>query len=405
MLVGAISSDFFINIYLIVDFIIKNLNNSVNPLNRVERIKQVFMIKFNTIYNIQVSPEPVRNMIYSIILIQKTEKLSGMNHWPIDIANKLTDSEKRIHRLVTEAFPIMPVKSWNSFPSYLDYLGKSDPIEFRKKYFNEYVSYCSSDFLDPHEVNIEKVVQSEENYLAFVKELCGSKNSTCYVDIEFEKNVYQYLVKPERMLKETVSHLRMIWDRFLAEEWVKVEKIVLDSVNAVNQLNLMGLEIFDAIKKVTEKDAKLLFKQHTLDRMQSVKRYVFIPSPHVGPYMNKLIQDDTMWIFFGARLPKGVCFSAPDLDHQEIVTKLGAIADNTRLKILKHISTVGERSSAQIICDLNLSQSAASRHLKQLSATGLLLERRVQNSKCYSINEIKIKSIFKSVTKYLIVDS
>ena len=43
---------------------------------------------------------------------------------------------------------------------------------------------------------------------------------------------------------------------------------------------------------------------------------------------------------------------------------------------------------------LDLSQSAASRHLKQLSATGYLLERRFSGAKCYKLNPQRIRDTF-----------
>lgn len=370
------------------------------------------MIDYNSNFNIQVAAEPVRNMIYSLLLIEKTKVLSGLNHWPIDVSNALTPEEKKRHRLVIEGFyfTITPEKNWTSFPSYVDFLRGKRAEAIRDRLILEYIDKSEKGLqgvdeefkLSEDTVDIDAVLESEESYIRFLQSVIYEGTA---LDEDLEREAYSYLVMPQALKSMIVDHLSMIWDRFLAEEWVKVERIVIDSVNAFNQIDFTGMDIYEVVKKITDKDFTHIFKGHTIRKMEKISRYVFIPSPHVGPYMNKLIQGKTMWIFFGARLPEGIRFEAPALDHQEIVTKLSAISDRTRLTILKHIASVGERSSGQIIKDLNLSQSAASRHLKQLSATGLLDERRVQNGKFYRINKEKIKNIFKSVINYLIVDS
>jgi len=51
---------------------------------------------------------------------------------------------------------------------------------------------------------------------------------------------------------------------------------------------------------------------------------------------------------------------------------------------------------------LDLSQSAASRHLKQLSATGYLSERRREGAKCYSLDPERIEDVLAAVSSYLL---
>ena len=61
-----------------------------------------------------------------------------------------------------------------------------------------------------------------------------------------------------------------------------------------------------------------------------------------------------------------------------------------------------EMSSKQIMDTLELCQSAASRHLKQLSATGYLNERRQNSAKIYSLNTSFISKTFDAVSDYLL---
>ena len=100
---------------------------------------------------------------------------------------------------------------------------------------------------------------------------------------------------------------------------------------------------------------------------------------------------------------EGATVDAPDLSRNEIVVRLNALADDTRLRILRYIADNGEQRSQDIINELNLSQSAASRHLKQLSATGYLTEHRCEGAKCYSLGEERLRDTFQAVLAFLAV--
>jgi DNA-binding transcriptional ArsR family regulator len=137
-----------------------------------------------------------------------------------------------------------------------------------------------------------------------------------------------------------------------------------------------------------------------------VEHIVFVPSAHIGPYLGKSCTGtDTLWVLFGARLPKGIELGgshAPDLSRAEILVRLGALAEDNRLRILKLVAEEGELCSQEIIARLESSQSTVSRHLKQLTATGYLGERRINGSKCYTLNVERIKDTLQAISAYLI---
>jgi ArsR family transcriptional regulator len=137
--------------------------------------------------------------------------------------------------------------------------------------------------------------------------------------------------------------------------------------------------------------------------MLESEQIVFVPSAHAGPYLGMFPRgDDAVRVVFGARLPEGVELDAPDLSRAEILVRLGALADDTRLSILKLVADEGELRSQDIIKLLDLSQSAASRHLTQLSATGYLIERRCNGAKCYSMNTERLENTLRAVSAFLI---
>jgi len=85
-------------------------------------------------------------------------------------------------------------------------------------------------------------------------------------------------------------------------------------------------------------------------------------------------------------------------------TRESLMADDVRLHILKLIAEEGELRSKVIMERLELSQSAASRHLNQLSATGYLIERRCSGAKCYSLNGERVQDTLKAVSAFLLCD-
>ena len=96
--------------------------------------------------------------------------------------------------------------------------------------------------------------------------------------------------------------------------------------------------------------------------------------------------------------------SAPGLNRSDILVRLNALADDVRLRILKLLKDDVELRSQEIIEKLELSQSAASRHLKQLSATGYISERRCTGAKCYLLNPERIDNSLKAISSYLLGD-
>ncbi len=92
------------------------------------------------------------------------------------------------------------------------------------------------------------------------------------------------------------------------------------------------------------------------------------------------------------------------MSRADIVVRLSALGDDDRLRILKLISQRGEMKSAEVMEELGFSQSASSRHLKQLSASGFLSERRCNGAKCYQLNPERIEQTLEAIAKFLLAE-
>ncbi len=347
---------------------------------------------------IDVSIEPVHNLLHSLILISKAAYLSGLGEWVINTREALTPAELDNHRLVVEGlhYALFPQRHLPSFPAYLDYLEEMDPVALRDRLLDSYFDLaCMRDEPGPY-TTYEEVLRSPESYIDFLIGRFGPD----IVDPDLERQAYTYAVNPAAMQILIVSHLRMMWDRFLAAEWDAITPMLTDSTAAFNDTNLKGQSFQETAEFVTgqslgDMDWPLIENEY--------QRLVLIPSAHIGPYLGRYYEGDSFLIVFGARLPEGAIGYAADLSRNEIVVRLNALADDTRLRILRLIAENGEQRSQDIMSELDLSQSAASRHLKQLSATGYLIERRCEGAKCYSLGDDRLRDTFQAVLAFLAV--
>ncbi len=351
-----------------------------------------------------VALEPAHHAVHSLLLVAKADELSGLGEWVVRTAEMMTPEQRRQHELVTTGFfyAILPGESWSSFPAYLDHLATTNPDGLRDRMLAAYARHlprskgpdCEGGN-DAQGVALAKVLKDEDSYLDFLR----AHFDADHVDEELEVRAYSFVVNPPAMQDLIVTHLRRMWDEYLDEEWAQVEPMLKDSVRAFGQISLDKMGRREAVEWVTGHE---LEGEHWDNVLEEMERIILIPSAHVGPYKAKFREAGTLWLLFGARLPEGSQYYAPDLSRAEVVVRLSALADDNRLRILQSVSEEGELASQEIMAGLGLSQSAASRHLKQLSATGYLTERRCGGAKCYRLDLKRIEDTLQAVSNFLL---
>ena len=352
------------------------------------------------VMTVDIQLDQVQTFINSMLLLVQSEEYSGLNPWIYETVGALTPEQKVDHDLVVIGVhqAILPTRFWNDIPSYLADLGSTDPIALRDKVLDAYIKYepCSE---------AEEILEADKKTLLadadfFLKYLVN-KFGKDGVDPEIETKAHGLLNEPIQMQKLIVSHLSFMWEEFFKTEWERIEPMLADAVMAFEEVDFGGMSREEVIKYITGSDiTPECWKQDP----PGANRLVFVPSAHNGPYLGRFHYKNTLGIIFGARLPKDTEIHAPDLSRNEITIRLGALADDVRLHILKLIAEEGELRSQEIIDRLELSQSAASRHLKQLSATGYLIERRCSGAKCYTLNEERVQDTLRAVAAFLLCD-
>lgn len=343
---------------------------------------------------------PALNALESIHQIVMVADKSGFSQWTHDLAASLPQEEfEALDGLFMTMWPlffemVFPGPSFANFKEYLDTLARLDPVQTR----DEVIKRWRASYPTSFDANPERVLESPESLAAWAKEMLSQKHDEWAEETSrcFALN-YELFHKPEVTLHQAIEQLRWIWDNHLEAEWKRAEKMLHESATAHKRLNFENLTGLEALKKVTGRDLTEAFGE----KLANLDHICFVPSAHIGPYVSVLHEGRQGYVIFGARLPRESQFTSSELSRAELVTRLTALADNTRLHILELLTTHDELCAQDIIELLNLSQSSVSRHLSQLSATGYITERRREVAKCYSLNNERVVDILRALTNFL----
>jgi DNA-binding transcriptional ArsR family regulator len=349
---------------------------------------------------VDIRIDEVQTFINSMVLLVRAEELSGLSSWIYETAASLSPEELHQHQLVVIGlhYAVMPTRYWKSVPAYLDHLESTDPRILRDQVVDFYLNFNNCDQV---ENSLEATNESLLEDLDFFLEYITGKFGEEHIMPEIETEAFGLLNDPPRMQKTIASHLRWMWEEYFRPEWDRVKPMLEDAVMAFEKIDFSQMEKAEAANYITGKEIGDEFWEKT---NQNANQLIFVPSSHNGPYLGGFHYKNAQGIIFGARLPKDTEVHAPDLSRNEITIRLSALADDIRLHILKVIAEEGELRSQEIIDRLDLSQSAASRHLKQLSATGYLIERRCSGAKCYSLNGERVQDTMRAVEAFLLCD-
>ena len=107
------------------------------------------------------------------------------------------------------------------------------------------------------------------------------------------------------------------------------------------------------------------------------------------------------WIVFRARIPEGAAVHSPVLRRSDLLVRLSALADDTRLRILALLAEADELDTRAIQEALDLSKSAASRHLRQLTASGYVIVRQHEKINFYRLNPERFTETWNALKAFL----
>lgn len=312
----------------------------------------------------------------------------------------MSAEERSRHYLVTIGFhyAILPRVPGATFEAYIANLESTSPSAFRQRLLDAYSKICLTKEAQKEKdkpVDWDDILSSASNYVNFLKYRFGDE----HVDVEMETRAYEYVIDPAALKQLVTGHIRWFWKNHMQAEWNRVRPMLEETAKAFNQIDVSDMTRLELVQFVTGKEYT---ETKWGAELESAKELIFIPSAHFGPYIRSDKVRDNFYIYFGAHLPEGSEVHIPELDRAEIVARLSALADDTRLNILQMIEENGQMRSQEIMETINLSQPSISRYLTQLTATGYLQERRENGAKVYILNKDRIEKTLKAVHAFLL---
>jgi DNA-binding transcriptional ArsR family regulator len=340
---------------------------------------------------------PVFNVVNSLELLNEAEAFSGLDEWIYRVVAALPP--ERLHNNAVVFVGLNPEVhllkgTWPSFPAWLDDLAASDPNELRDLDLDKLLEQADES-LDGELPTSDQLLADRSQYLALVKSLFCDEEKGDYFDKAVHREAHALLNDPPAMQDLMVTHLREMWEDVLAAEWERNLPMLQESVAAFQTLDFAGMSCADVVRRVTGRE----LGGKCAKWQEKASQIVFVPSAHLGPYVGWIGSGETIRLLFGARVPEGVASTLPELSRSELLMRLSALADETRLSILELLADEDVLSSQEIMERLDLSQSAASRHLRQLAATGYLSVERREGAKTFQLNRARVDDTFGALKK------
>ncbi len=343
--------------------------------------------------------DPVKNILDMMMMLSMSEHYSGFSSWITDTAGAMSPERKLAQDVVFDGLHAAVVPNeriTGSFLEYVDEIAVEDPVRLRDRAMKWMMK-------KDNWPGVETALGDEDAFSDFMEEVIECKQDKDYeFKPELWHEVYRLLIDPPAMQDYIVLHLRTMWEEVVAAEWEQVEPMLQESVDAFQQVDFTALSLHETMQFVTGRDLRGVKKIE--EKSENITRIVFTPSAHIGPYISHFPlgdTEDTMQIFFGARLPRGAQGKSPALSRSELLVRLNALADDTRLRMLELLTQHDELCAQDFITMLGLSQSSASRHLRQLTATGYVTERRREVAKCYSLNGERLDDTLQALSLFL----
>ena len=324
------------------------------------------------IVSISFSLEPAHNAVASLSLLDMAKDFTGLGEWVYRTAAALSLEQQRTnwHVLHDAVMHLIGDASWPSFVSWVDDLAAREAVTLRddvvRALFAKAYRKAGREMFAPSDVLADR-----DAFLTLVEEVYEGAKGTD--ERALWEDMHGMLIDPPLVQQRIVAHLRAMWEGGLAAEWEHHLPMLEDSIAAFRSLDMGGLTAIEALTAVSLREIPPPVHGGWLDEVDHI---VFVPSAHSGPYLLYLGEyGGTARVIYGARVPEGAALLSPALKRSELLMRLNALANDARLRILELLGREGELNTAEIMARLDLSQSAASRHLEHLTATGYLTVR------------------------------
>jgi hypothetical protein len=366
-----------------------------------------------------VALDPVFNALNSMALLNEAEHEPRLDVWVEKAAASLTSKQRRTNRVVFEGLRdvVAPDQEWDDFQSYLEHLTTRYPTALRDQALQRLCRPLRSEAATPAP---EQLLADAQAYAARIAQVYSDATH----DPAILAKAHALLNDPSALHEVVVAHLTELWETMVIEEWRYQTGRGPESLQAAVNIfrSRLGLPttaaplsqwvrgapderpVFgpmtaaEALRTFTGRPAPSDMAMPVFD----VERVVLIPSAHSGRQITTWYCDGTLRVFFTPLPQQQISYilRASPISHGELLSRLNALSDDTRLRVLTLIAQHDEISAQEIQTLLDLTQSTVSRHLKQLQM--YLIERRGEGaSKLYRLNPIQLDVTIRGLEQLL----
>lgn len=312
-----------------------------------------------------VAVDAVYNTLNSMALLGAIDRMPALPAFIQHAAAQLTPVQRHTNRLVFEALcgALMGVEEAADFPAFLAALAAQGPEQLHER--------AAARMGQPWLLDAPPA------------------------DAALLHEAHALLDDPATLHAVVVGHVRDLWDDLFAAAWQRAER---ELQNQQRMLTGGMPQNEAATPDLILRNLQAYVAREAIPR--GVEQIVFVPSPHVGRYVTRALHAGTLRLFFHAPRFFSILFRTSRIDMPELLGRIGALNDETRLQIIKMFATRDTITAQAIMDELNLTQSTASRALNQLSAF-LQSGRGGDGKKTYTLMPAQIDLTFDAVRQLL----
>jgi DNA-binding transcriptional ArsR family regulator len=211
---------------------------------------------------------------------------------------------------------------------------------------------------------------------------------------------------PRAFARRFCDFLAEFWEAAFEHEWSRIDPILSQAVSGAGRL-LAGDGIWPVLGRLPshcrvdrERGELLIDLPHQHDVAISAENpLLLVPSVFVWPHLR--VNCDLPW-------PTTLVYSAPSLAREaeprippaELLRILRAVADDTRLRVLKLIAE-RPRTTQELAPLVGLSNAGLSKSLRRLAEAGLIVPRRQGYYVVYSLDESRLRAASSELVGFL----
>ncbi|HEU4327974.1 MAG TPA: DUF2087 domain-containing protein [Roseiflexaceae bacterium] len=302
--------------------------------------------------SVSVALAPAASVLNSMALLDAAARMPALDAWVLRTAAGLSEQQRRNHRLVLAILSggLLPESPEQEFPAYLDALARLPA----------------------------------ERIAAAAAALAALPDPELHVEVD------ALAADPLALHDLLVTHLRDLWEHSLSGEWARAQPRLRQQAEQLRG-RLEGPE-----GERLAADLGRFIGAEQLADLADLRQAVYVPAPHNGRYLTRLVQGATIYLFFDAPRAMPVLLRSTPVERAEALARLEALGDEVRLRILDLFGHQDLISAQEIMERLGLTQSTTSRALKQLGAF-LLESRERDGKKSYRLAPAQIELTFSAL--------